>query len=64
MDTNAEEKLISELKRRNEELYYACLQAKGVYEAVAMAGLDKILPGYKRCLKTLDRVLEENKSYE
>lgn len=40
------------------KMYRACLNATGAYEALKTAGLVKFFPGYKSCVKDLNKAIK------
>lgn len=44
-------------KEATEDLYQACLNATGAYQALKALGADRELPGYDRCLEFLNKAI-------
>ncbi len=45
------------LKEAAADLYTACLNAAGAYEALKLVGADRYLPGYDSCLRSLNEAI-------
>jgi hypothetical protein len=45
-----------------QDLYEACLNARGAYEALKMFDDDKYLPGYKGCVERLEAAIAKARS--